>query len=438
MRRVAVVRQERRSQHRAIISLNVDTTAEDEAEAEIPPPEPVTQPSQQDQPPAAAVPTRVSLYGSQHMWCPLCRRQTQQTAESADGKDQVGTIASDALSLSWVEQSLFACNAEHHSNIIAYKSLLPPAPSLPPFVPTSLSVIGPPLSGRTSLAKRLCSSLNLTYLSIADILASLVALSDPLSTQLSASLPSPPPLSVVLDCVEAALCKLAELNESTNGWVLDGFPNTREEAEAMQQRGLLPRQCINLAIVKKGGRQAEVDEVQRRWKAREEKEQREREEQERLAAEKAAAAALEERRKAEQQAAAAAENDEEGEGGEEAGGEEAEATEQPAQPTEEQANSDSEEATAVDGGDVEEPAESENEQSAEDSADLDEAAPNAKKEAVSSPGNQPSTTETELALHCNCSVNADGEVTVDIHTLPTTPAVSIDLLTPFVDSLRAT
>ena len=66
------------------VSLNVDTTAEDETEAEITAPEPVTQPLQQDEPPASA-PVRLSLYGSQHHWCPLCSRQTQQTAEGPDG-----------------------------------------------------------------------------------------------------------------------------------------------------------------------------------------------------------------------------------------------------------------------------------------------------------------------------------------------------------------
>ena len=333
-----------------------------------------------------------------------------------------------------MEQSIFACNAEHHSTITAFKSLLPLASSLPPFVPTSVAVIGPPLSGRTSLSKRLCSLLNLTYLSIPDIHASLASSHHALSAQLSALLPSPPPLSLVLDCVEAALCQLTEANEGSKGWVLDGFPNSREEAGAMQLRGLLPRHCINLAVVRKGGQLEEVAEVGRRWTAREEREQREREEQERLAAERAAAAALEEERKKKQQEAAAAGG--EGEEDEEAGSEEAEQTEEPAQPPEEQTDEKAQE--NEDAGEQESPDGADAEQSPADDANIDTAAAEASEDTASSPMDQPSVNEAEIALHVVFAINMYGDVQVDIQPLPSTPAVAIDLLTPFIASLYAT
>ena len=412
------------------VSLNVDTTVEEEPEAEIAAPEPVTQFQPLDQPPAAA-PAQQSRYGSQHNWCPLCSRQPSQTTESAEGK-------SDALSLSWVEQSIFACNSEHHSNITAFKSLLPPASSLPPFIPTSVSVIGPPLSGRTSLAKRLCSALNLSYLSVPDILAALIASSHPLSTQLSASLPSPPPLSLLLDCVEAALCRLAEANEGTRGWVLDGLPNTREEAEAMQQRGLLPRQCINLTITKKGGHEAEVAEVERRWRARAEQEQKEREEQERAAAEKAAAAVLEEqRKKKEQEAAVTAEDGVGNEGNKEAEGAEADQTEPAAEETETKA----EEAESAVQEEAE--AEQETEQAEESTSGETQFAANANMDPVGSPVSSTVTADPSDTVLVALSTSAEGEVQVTIESLqpqqpsPSSPAVSVDLLTPFLASLRA-
>ena len=418
------------------ILLNVDTTVHDEAEPDISAPEPVTQPLQPDEP-AAALPYRASLYGSQHNWCPLCSRQTQQTADSAESKDSTGTSISDPLSLSWVEQSLFACNAEHHSNITAYKSLLPPASSLPPFIPTTLSIVGPPLSGRTSLAKRLCSSLNLTYLSISDVIDSLVDSYDQLPTLLAASLPSPPPLSLVLDCVEKVLCRLTEQHEATKGWVLDGYPTTREEAEAMQLRGLLPRQCINLSVVKKGGPHAEVAEVERRWTAREEREQRQRDEQERLRAEEAAAAAVEEERKKKEAEAAAAE--EEGDERQEAGGEEAEHVEQAMQP-DEQADLDAE-AEGAEPADDESAADEADTEQAEDNGDAtDEAVSNVDTETTSLPAAQPVTDEAVDTLRLLLSVNADGEVQVSVQwPSPPPPRVeSVDLLTPYIASLRAT
>ncbi|MCJ1297143.1 hypothetical protein MMC34_008712 [Xylographa carneopallida] len=426
--------EEEPGQMQSAVSLKVDTAAEDEAEADISTVEPVDQPPQAEQP--ADKPTvRTSLFGLQHNWCPLCSRQGQQAVDSAEGREQQsGASNSDALSLSWAEQSLFACGAEHHSNIVAFKSLLPPASSLPPFIPPSIAVIGPPLSGRTSLAKRLCSSLGLTYLSIPDIFASLHSASHALSAQLSASLPSPPTLSLTLDCVEAALCQLAEAHEATRGWLLDGYPNTRAEAEALQQRGLLPRQCINLTCVKRGGQQAEVAEVDRRWRARDEKEQAAREEQERLAVEMAAAAAQEEKRVKKEKEEAAA--DAGGEEGEEADAEEAQHTEHDATAVVELPDA------AADGvetanGEEQDDAESEVEQAAAGgSDDLEEASKEAS--VASAPMEKPGVSAEAPVLQLHMAVNANGKVMADIRLVPVTPPTPIDLLAPFIASMRRT
>ena len=425
--------EEEPAQSPSSVSLKVDTTVENEAEAEITPIEPATQPLPVEAP--ATIPVRQSLYGSQHNWCPQVRKPLQQPAEGVEGMEQTITGQSDALSLSWVEQSIFACNAEQHSSITAFKSLLPPASSLPPFVPPSIAVIGPPLSGRTSLAKRLCSSFSLTYLSIPDVIASLASSYHPLSAQLSASLPAPPPLPLLLDCVEAALCGLSEVNEGTRGWVLDGFPNTREEAEAMQQRGLLPRQCINLTIVKRGGQQAEVAEVEKRWLAREEKERMEREQLQRLAAEKAAAAALAEQKEREQAIAAAAEEDGDAES-DEAGGEEVEPAEQPAEPADEHVDEKTEEAEPADEQDSTDGADAE--QSAEHNDESNEAATDATDNTVSTTTAHASMAEADATVLLTISVDSNGDVHAIIQTLPLPPVVPVDLLTPFIASLRTT
>ncbi|XP_077196716.1 adenylate kinase 8-like isoform X2 [Paroedura picta] len=103
-------------------------------------------------------------------------------------------------------------------------------------------MLGPPASGKTTISRWLCKHLSATYLCPQDLMhdrklkksrevLACLAQQEPLSDELWASL-----LEERLsadDCVDM-------------GWVLDGFPETRDQALLLQGRGIAPRHVIML------------------------------------------------------------------------------------------------------------------------------------------------------------------------------------------------
>ena len=346
--------------------------------------------------PEAAV--AAPAYGAEHGWCPGCiaqrpHQQQEDESQQAPREDEDGDEDDDALALSWPEQALFACGADHLDAIVSSQSaLFPPAASLPPFAPVAVCVIGPPLTGRTTLALRLAAELRLTYLALPALLASHCSRRPELAPSLSAE--AELPLELLMDALCAEIVEAVRRGGS-RGWVLDGWPRTREEAEMLEQRGILLRQVVVLGL--ETGQQAEGDEavaaaVDRRCKERQQREERESGRQRALKTARLAALALaaERRRKEEEQQAQIAS--------------EANGAVESDEAEEAQADSDD---TAV-AADVEGAAESE---AGQDSSAADSASDASPAAAVSTTGDE---SVAAAVVTVQLSVLAEGEVAIAV------------------------
>ena len=266
--------------------LSVDTREEDEGGEAIAASEPILPSSSgpSDQP--AAPPSLA--YGSIHHWCPRCIRQ-QQLPDC--------TASDDPLALTWSEQAFFACGASHLSSLIDAPGFLPPPTSLPPFVPTTIAIVGPPLSGRTTLALQLASTYNLAYISLPSLLTSLTSPTHPLHSTLP-TLPHPAPLPVLLSLLSHAITTAAA--SGLSGYVLDSWPSTVEVWRAMEERGMGVRRVIRTVA---GLRvEEEVALVEVKTKVRQDTLDAEQAKRQRMKAASAAAAALIEARRLSQAA----------------------------------------------------------------------------------------------------------------------------------------
>ncbi len=94
---------------------------------------------------------------------------------------------------------------------------------------TRLLFLGPPGAGKGTQAQLLCKKYDLMHLSTGDMLRSEVSAGSPLGIE-AAELMNKGELvsdSLVLSIVEN------RLNEASQGWLLDGFPRTVDQAEAL-------------------------------------------------------------------------------------------------------------------------------------------------------------------------------------------------------------
>lgn len=157
-------------------------------------------------------------YGSEYHCCPVCI-----TASSSATSDTSSPVSQLDLALAWHESLLLACSAEHAASISNTNFSWSPAAlaslSELPFLPLSLSIIGPPLSGKSSLAHKLAKELQLSILDIAALKQS--SATDHVDDQ------------ALVDLVESAL---RLLNEGSQGWLLDGFPYTLQQAELLKRK----------------------------------------------------------------------------------------------------------------------------------------------------------------------------------------------------------
>uniref|UniRef100_A0A8D0SFC3 Adenylate kinase 8 n=1 Tax=Sus scrofa TaxID=9823 RepID=A0A8D0SFC3_PIG len=110
------------------------------------------------------------------------------------------------------------------------------------YVPKIL-VLGPPASGKTTVAMWLCKHLRSNLLSVENLIArqfSSLAAGARQHYQKFKTLPS----GLLVRLVQA---RLREEDCVTRGWILDGIPETREQAQRLQTLGIAPRHVIVLS-----------------------------------------------------------------------------------------------------------------------------------------------------------------------------------------------
>ncbi|XP_036892331.1 adenylate kinase 8 isoform X3 [Sturnira hondurensis] len=104
-------------------------------------------------------------------------------------------------------------------------------------------ILGPPASGKTSIAMWLRKHLNSTLLTVEDLIVkeySPLAAAARKHYQKMKSVPS----TLLIGLVEE---RLNDEDCVQRGWILDGIPETREQALMIQTRGIIPRHVIVLS-----------------------------------------------------------------------------------------------------------------------------------------------------------------------------------------------
>jgi adenylate kinase family enzyme/YHS domain-containing protein len=145
-----------------------------------------------------------------------------------------------------------------------------PIPS-PISVHPCISINGPPLSGKTTLAKALANRTGAVYLSMPDIISALCnksALPFALSRDIVSTMREGK--KIPQDALIAALRhRVAAPDVLQRGWILDDFPITKQIAQMLTEVGIVPHRVITLTIPEsvvferamKIGKQAKLDDV---------------------------------------------------------------------------------------------------------------------------------------------------------------------------------
>ncbi|MFH2037460.1 MAG: adenylate kinase [Candidatus Zixiibacteriota bacterium] len=107
--------------------------------------------------------------------------------------------------------------------------------------------LGPPGSGKGTQAKRICGELNILHLSTGDVLREAVKNGTNLGMEAKKYMDAGDlvPDSLIVGMIEAKL-QSGELN---NGFILDGFPRTVPQAEALKKMFVKNNKSIDRAIL---------------------------------------------------------------------------------------------------------------------------------------------------------------------------------------------
>ncbi|KAI8907080.1 hypothetical protein DFJ77DRAFT_476617 [Powellomyces hirtus] len=146
-------------------------------------------------------------------------------------------------------QSTPATHTLFLSNPLPYLLTLPHTP------PLSISILGGPTSGKTTLSKLLAQTYALTRVSLDDVLdtwdedgGSATVYGDEfpeIRHMCQRGLDVPPDVAARL--VKAIVRHVRDTRkESGDGWILDGFPRTAEQAQALRAVGLVPAHTVHL------------------------------------------------------------------------------------------------------------------------------------------------------------------------------------------------
>ncbi len=114
-----------------------------------------------------------------------------------------------------------------------------------PIMKSRLLFLGPPGAGKGTQAEITCKTNGLTHLSTGELLRAEVAAKTPLGNEASAVMATGELVSdeLVLAIVEG------HLKKSLDGWLLDGFPRTVPQAEALEEILQAMNQQIELVLV---------------------------------------------------------------------------------------------------------------------------------------------------------------------------------------------
>ena len=115
-----------------------------------------------------------------------------------------------------------------------------------PIVHPTVCIIGPPKSGKTSLAHSIANSMEMVYLTVPDIIRSILQGNETTSLyeKLSKTLRAGKQLSDD-DITDAIKLVTSRVTSRGRGWILDGYPNTKEQAEKLDESGFLPHIMIH-------------------------------------------------------------------------------------------------------------------------------------------------------------------------------------------------
>eukprot|EP01135_Chromosphaera_perkinsii_P003290 Nk52_evm65s239 gene=Nk52_evmTU65s239 len=205
---------------------------------------------------------KLLLNGQRHLskfgkWCPV----------NSHEKSSLFPIEKGGFPCAYRHYIYYCSSEEARSkfmeNAVKYISL--PAPS--PSVPFSLAILGPPKSGKSTVASKLqeahgCIRLSLglavrmymeqmSHTSMAKQAEKILRKGQALSTEME--------IDMVKEVIGFSICR-------TKGFIFDGFPSTSEQMEQLEKHNIIPSLIIELSI----GR----DEAQTRAKLAKEKEDR--------------------------------------------------------------------------------------------------------------------------------------------------------------------
>ncbi|KAH9251977.1 hypothetical protein BASA83_009379 [Batrachochytrium salamandrivorans] len=111
-------------------------------------------------------------------------------------------------------------------------------------LPTSILVIGPPSSGQAAIIKSLVRTLDAVHVHSGSLIRNAIKRETTLGIQAKAFLDRghPVPDALASSLVLAHLCEETDIAE--RGFILEGFPRTREQAAAMIRIGIIPNHTI--------------------------------------------------------------------------------------------------------------------------------------------------------------------------------------------------
>lgn len=173
-------------------------------------------------------------------WCPVRLAEGDPFPPLYEGKTKPLTVV--YRSFIYFLSSKKACN-EFMKNPLKYFN----QPSPLEVVPLKLSIIGPPKSGKTTLAKRFCKEYGCMRLSIGEAIRMVLErqsktdLALKIKEQLFKGQTVPDELSI--QCLEVALL---DVICQIRGFILDGFPITKHQVKCLTNRSLIPFKVLEL------------------------------------------------------------------------------------------------------------------------------------------------------------------------------------------------